>query len=104
MHETVEPSPPRYREAHQKRLSWMPWLYYSLKEKHRVWAEPWQREVQRALMEEETVVIGDGCFVSPEAGIFAELGRPVRLGARCTVAAHAFLHGPLTLGDGVSVN
>ncbi|MBL8956281.1 MAG: acyltransferase [Myxococcaceae bacterium] len=82
----------------------MPWLYYSLKPKHRVWAEPWQAAVQKALMEEETVELGEGCFISPEAGIFAELGRPVRLGNRCSVAAHAFLHGPLTLGDGVSVN
>jgi hypothetical protein len=84
-----------------KRLSWMPWLYFSLKPKHRVWAEPWQAEVQRMLMEEETVEIAEGCFVSPDAGIFAELGRPVRLGPRCTVAALAFLHGPLTLSEGV---
>ncbi|MBK7864437.1 MAG: acyltransferase [Archangiaceae bacterium] len=82
----------------------MPWLYPSLKEKHRVWAEPWQDEVQRALMEHETVFLEAGCFISPDAAIFAELGRPVRLGPRCSVAALAFLHGPLTLGAGVSVN
>ena len=104
MSDAVEPSPERFREAHKKRLSWMPWLYFSLKPKHRVWAEPWQAEVQRRLMEEETVELAPGCFISPEAGIFAELGRPVRLGPGCTVAAHAFLHGPLTLGANVSVN
>lgn len=100
----TEPSPERFRDAHKKRLSWMPWLYFSLKPKHLVWAEPWQAEVQRRLMEEETVEIAPGCFVAPEAGIFAELGRAVRLGPGCTVAAHAFLHGPLTLGAQVSVN
>jgi acetyltransferase-like isoleucine patch superfamily enzyme len=100
----IEPSPERFREQHKKRLSWMPWLYFSLKDKHRVWAEPWQAALQQQLMEEETVFLADGCFISPDAGIFAQLGRPVRLGPRCTVAAHAFLHGPLTLGADVSVN
>jgi acetyltransferase-like isoleucine patch superfamily enzyme len=82
----------------------MPWLWFSLKAKHRVWAEPWQAEVQQRLMEEETVFIAEGCFISPDAGIFAELGRPVRIGPRCTVAAQAFLHGPITLGADVSIN
>jgi acetyltransferase-like isoleucine patch superfamily enzyme len=104
MTDAPDPSPERFRAQHMKRLSWMPWLYFSLKPKHLVWAEPWQAEVQRRLMEEETVFIDEGCFISPEAGIFAELGRPVRIGARSTVAALAFLHGPLTLGQDVSIN
>jgi acetyltransferase-like isoleucine patch superfamily enzyme len=98
------PSPEEFREQHKRRLSWMPWLYASLKDKHLVWAKPWQHEVQARLMREETVFLGDDCFIAPDAGIFAELGRPIRMGARCTVASHAFLHGPLTLGDEVSVN
>lgn len=30
-------------------------------------------------------------------------GRTIRLGDRCTVAADAFLHGPITAGDSVSI-
>ena len=97
-------SPPEFREQHKKRLSWMPWLYASLKEKHLVWARPWQLEVQAKLMREETVTLAEDCFIAPEAGIFAQLGRPIRIGARSTVAAHAFLHGPLTIGADVSIN
>lgn len=104
MTEAVDESPLEFRAQHQKRLSWMPWLYFSLKPKHLVWARPWQQELQARLMREETVTIGEDCFISPEAGIFAQLGRPIRIGARTTVAAHAFLHGPLTIGDDVSIN
>lgn len=97
-------SPEVFREQHKRRLSWMPWLWPSLKPKHLVWARPWQEEVQARLQREETVTLGADCFIAPDAGIFAELGRPIRMGARCSVASHAFLHGPLTLGDDVSVN
>lgn len=97
-------SPPEFREQHKKRLSWMPWLYASLKEKHLVWARPWQQELQAKLMREETVTIAEDCFIAPEAGIFAQLGRPIRIGPRSTVGAHAFLHGPLTIGADVSIN
>lgn len=82
----------------------MPWLWPSLKEKHLVWAKPWQAEVQAKLMREETVFIAEDCFIAPDAGIFAELGRPIRFGPRCSVASHAFLHGPLSLGADVSIN
>ncbi|MBL8922276.1 MAG: acyltransferase [Myxococcaceae bacterium] len=97
-------SPAEFREQHKRRLSWMPWLYASLKEKHLVWARPWQQEVQARLMREETVTLAEDCFIAPEAGIFAQLGRPIRIGARSTVAAHAFLHGPLSIGADVSIN
>ena len=82
----------------------MPWLYPSLKPKHLVWAKPWQAEIQERLRQEETVFIDEDCFIAPEAGIFAELGRPIRIGPRSSVAAFAFLHGPLTLGSDVSIN
>ncbi len=93
-----------YRAQHQKRLSWMPWLYFSLKERHRGWAEAWQAEVQGHLRGQETVTLGAGGFIAPEAAIFGEPGRPVVIGDRCAIAAQAFLHGPITLGDEVSVN
>ncbi|MFZ5438379.1 MAG: acyltransferase [Myxococcota bacterium] len=104
MAEEVVESPAEFREQHKRRLSWMPWLYPSLKPKHLVWAKPWQAEVQAKLMRDETVFIAEDCFIAPEAGIFAEPGRAIRLGPRCAVAAHAFLHGPLTLGADVSIN
>ena len=93
-----------YREQHKKRLSWMPWLYFSLKDRHREWAQAWQEEVQRDLMAKETVEIAKGAFVAPEAAIFAEPGRPVRIGPGCSIGAHAFIHGPVTLGKNVSIN
>ena len=93
-----------YRRQHQKRLSYMPWLYFSLKSKHRVWAEPWQRQVQEELCSVEEVSFGTGCFLAPEANIFAEPGREVIFGTQCAIAANAFVHGPVQTGDRVSIN
>lgn len=82
----------------------MPWLYPSLKPQHLQWARPWQDEVQQQLQAQETVTIAEGCFVAPEAAIFAEPGRAIRIGKGCSIAALAFLHGPITLGANVSIN
>jgi acetyltransferase-like isoleucine patch superfamily enzyme len=95
---------PRYREQHQLRLSWMPWLWFSMDDKLSAWAQPWQDEIQARLRVVEAVEIGEGCFIAPEAKIFAEPHRPVRLGDRVTIAAEVFLHGPITLGHDVSIN
>jgi acetyltransferase-like isoleucine patch superfamily enzyme len=92
------------REQHKRRLAWMPWLYFRLKARHRAWAEAWQAEVQARLLAQETVQIGHGSFVAPDAGIFGEPGRGVVIGDRCAIATQAFLHGPITLGNDVSVN
>ena len=94
----------RLREQHKLRLAWMPWLFFVLKDRHRAWALPWQEEVQDRLRALETVTLGEGCFVAPQARIFGEPGRAVILGPGCSVAAEAFLHGPITLGRDVSVN
>jgi acetyltransferase-like isoleucine patch superfamily enzyme len=94
----------RYREQHQLRLSWMPWLWFAMDEKLRAWAQPWQHDIQARLRAVEAVEIGDNCFVAPEARIFAEPNRPVRLGDRVAIAAEVFLHGPITLGHDVSIN
>ena len=98
------PATQDFQAQHKKRLSWMPWLYFSLKEKHRLWAIPWQEAIQQELMALETVFIGPGCFVSPDAAIFAEPRREVRIGAGAAIAAQVFLHGPITLGQNVSIN
>lgn len=82
----------------------MPWLYYALKPHHRAWAEAWQREVQEELKLLETVEIAEGCFIAPEARIFAEPFRTVRIGPRCSIAANAFVHGPIELEAEVSLN
>jgi acetyltransferase-like isoleucine patch superfamily enzyme len=94
----------RRREQHKLRLSWMPWLYFRLKPRHRAWAEAWQREVQQRLRELETVEIAEGCFIAPEARLFAEPGRTIRLGPGVSIAADAFVHGPVVLEAGVSLN
>ncbi len=93
-----------YQEQHKKRLSFMPWLYYSLKEKHKRWAQAWQQSIQAQLQALETVSLGSNNFIAPEAAIFAEPGRPIHIGNHCQIAAHVFLHGPLTLGDHVGIN
>jgi acetyltransferase-like isoleucine patch superfamily enzyme len=82
----------------------MPWLYFSLKPKHVLWAEPRQKRVQARLMAIETVIIEEGCFVAPEARIFAEPHRTVHIGAGSSVAAEAVLHGPVVIGKNVSIN
>ena len=35
----------------------MPWLYWSLKPKNRLWADEWQKEYQEYLMQMETIEI-----------------------------------------------
>lgn len=92
------------REQHKLRLSWMPWLYFTLKPKHHAWAQAWQREVQDFLRSAETIEIGEGCFIAPEARLFAEPGRAIAIADRCSIGADAFVHGPVRLGREVSLN
>ena len=94
----------KYREQHKHRLNYMPWLYYSLKPKHRAWAEAWQHEYQDYLRQMETVEIGENCFISPLAHIFAEPGRTIRIGDNTFIAADCTLHGPLEIGSEVAIN
>ena len=94
----------KYREQHKQRLNYMPWLYYSLKPKHRAWAEAWQQEYQDYLMQMETVKIGKNCFISPLAHIFAERGRDIVIGDNTFIAADCTLHGPLEIGNEVAIN
>lgn len=93
-----------YRTQHKLRLSYMPWLYASLKPAHREWAEAWQLQWQAYLAEMETLIIGKNCFIAPEARLFAEPGRPIILGDNSFIAADCVIHGPITLGANVSVN
>lgn len=104
---TTDPLPlasPEQIAQHQRRLSWMPWLYFRLKAKQRQWAEPWQADIRARLMALETIKLADSCFVAPEAQLFAEPGRSIRIGERSFIAATAFLHGPLTIGNDVGIN
>ncbi|MDO4222972.1 MAG: acyltransferase [Acinetobacter sp.] len=93
-----------YREQHKHRLNYMPWLYFSLKDKHKLWAEAWQQEYQDYLQQIETVHIGKNCFISPLAHIFAERGRDIYIGDHTFIAADCFLHGPLNIGNEVAIN
>ena len=94
----------KYREQHKHRLNYMPWLYWSLKPKNRVWAEVWQQEYQAYLQAMETVEIGKNCFISPLAHIFAEPGRKIVIGDNTFIAADCTLHGPLEIGSEVAIN
>lgn len=92
------------RSQHKLRMAHMPWLYHQAKPAIREWAEPWQAEIRAALESLEEVVIDPTAFVAPGARIFAEPKRGIRIGARASVAAEVFLHGPITLDDEVSLN
>ncbi|MFP6840788.1 MAG: acyltransferase [Acinetobacter sp.] len=94
----------KYREQHKHRLNYMPWLYWSLKAKNRAWAETWQKEYQTYLMQMETIEIGENCFISPLAHIFAEPGRKISIGDHTFIAADCTLHGPLDIGNEVAIN
>ena len=94
----------KYREQHKHRLNYMPWLYWTLKPKHKEWALAWQQEYQAYLMEMETVEIGQNCFISPLAHIFAEPGRKIIIGDNTFIAADCTLHGPLEIGNEVAIN
>ena len=94
----------KYREQHKKRLSYMPWLYWRLKPKNRMWAEEWQREWQDYLQSMETVHIGKNCFISPDAHLFAEIGREIVIGDGSFIAADCVIHGPVTMGEKVAIN
>ncbi|RYY03018.1 MAG: acyltransferase [Gammaproteobacteria bacterium] len=99
-----KPSPEFYRSQHKLRLSYMPWLYFELKPAHMLWARAWQEEIQIYLQSVETIHIGNNCFIAPEAKLFAEPGRPIIIGDDSYIAADCVLHGPITIGNGVSIN
>ena len=103
---TVESSDPllKYREQHKKRLSYMPWLYFSLKPKNLAWARLWQQEYQDYLRSVESIQIGKECFISPDAQLFAEPNRDIIIGDGSFIAADCVLHGPITLGKKVALN
>ena len=82
----------------------MPWLYFTLKEKHKQWAKPWQQQIQDGISQLETVIIGENCFIAPEVNIFAEPNRTITIGNQCMIAADSFIHGPIELGDEVAIN
>jgi acetyltransferase-like isoleucine patch superfamily enzyme len=98
--QNIEP----YRQQHKLRLSYMPWLYATLKPAHRGWAKAWQDEWQAYLKQMENLVIGNDCFIAPEARLFAEPGRPIVIGDNSYIAADCVLHGPINIGHGVSIN
>lgn len=94
----------KYREQHKKRLSYMPWLYFSLKPKNLAWAQLWQQEYQDYLRSVESIQIGKDCFISPDAQLFAEPNRDIIIGDGSFIAADCVLHGPITLGKKVALN
>lgn len=93
-----------YRAQHKERLAWMPWLYFSLRPAHRAWASLWQAELRERFMALEDIFLDESSFVAPSARLFAEPGRRITVGARSSIGADSFLHGPMTLGEDVSIN
>ena len=82
----------------------MPWLYFSLKPKNLAWAKAWQQDYHDYLKSVESIQIGDNCFISPDAYLFAEPNREIIIGDGSFIAADCVLHGPITLGEKVALN
>ena len=89
---------------HKRRMAHMPWLYFSAPLHVRAWAEPWQHEVHKRLSALEALALDPECFIAEDANLFAEPHREITVGARASIAAHAFVHGPVTLAPEVSIN
>jgi acetyltransferase-like isoleucine patch superfamily enzyme len=102
--EFCAPSQLKYLEQHKERLAWMPWLFDSLKPHQRLWADAWQAEVQNKFSALETVQFGSNCFIAPCAHMFAEPGRLIRVSSGARIAAEVFIHGPVEIGENVSIN
>jgi len=100
----INQDPVNYHNQHKKRLSYMPWLYHSLKPENKEWAEDWQAQIQAYFCKMETIIIGKGCFIAPEANLFAEPGRPIIIGDYTAIAADCVIHGPVEIGQHVSIN
>jgi acetyltransferase-like isoleucine patch superfamily enzyme len=94
----------RLRAQQKRRMAFMPWLYFAAPPHVRAWAEAWQRAVHAQLAELEALDLHPGCFVAEQAEVFAEPHREVRVGEGASIAAHAFVHGPVTLEAHVSIN
>jgi acetyltransferase-like isoleucine patch superfamily enzyme len=92
------------RVQHQRRMSFMPWLYFGAPPHVAAWARAWQGEVHAAFTAVEQVVLDPSCFVAEEANLFAEPHRTIQVGARASIGAHAFVHGPVSLAAEVSIN
>src|SRR5690606_430449 len=82
----------------------MPWLYFRAPPHIAQWARAWQAEVHAELMDLEAVQLDPTCFVAPDASVFAEPGRAVVIGPRCSIAQGVLLHGPAVLEEDVSIN
>lgn len=85
-------------------MAFMPWLYFSAPPHVRAWAEPWQHALHAELMGVEQVNIDPQAFIAPTAHVFAEPHRKVVIEAGASIAAHAFVHGPVTLRAQASIN
>jgi acetyltransferase-like isoleucine patch superfamily enzyme len=92
------------RARHKLRMAFMPYLYFSAKPQIRAWAAPWQEALQGELMQLEALELEPGCFIAEQANLFAEPKRSIVVRAGASVAAHAFVHGPVELGPDVSVS
>ena len=98
------PDPSLLRAQHKRRMAFMPYLYFVAKPELKAWASAWQRELHAERAALEALSLNEACFIAEEAELFAEPKRPIVIGAGASVAAHAFIHGPVTLGAHVSVN
>ena len=95
--------PPGGEEQIKKRLNHMPWLFDI--EKHKKYAAHWQQEWQTKLSNLESISFGNDVFIADDnVNVFAERGRDIVVSDNCRIAAGAYLHGPIELGESVGIN
>ncbi len=92
------------REQHKRRMSFMPWLYFNAPPAVLQWATPWQHKIHADLRRLECIDLDEACFVAPTAQLFAEPHRRISIGPSASIAAEAFLHGPILIAANVSIN
>ncbi|MDX2020122.1 MAG: acyltransferase [Deltaproteobacteria bacterium] len=99
-----QPDSERLRRQHERRMAYMPWLYFQAPPAIAAWALPWQAAIHAELAAFECIDLDPSCFIAPNAQLFAEPNRRIRVSAGAAVAAEAFLHGPVVLEAHVSIN
>jgi acetyltransferase-like isoleucine patch superfamily enzyme len=100
----MKPDAEALRAQHKRRMAFMPYLYFSAKPEVQAWARPWQSALHAQLTQLESLALHPDCFIAEQADLFAEPKRPIAIAEGASVAAHAFVHGPVSLAAHVSVN
>lgn len=89
--------------AHSRaqRFDFMPWDFHRLatEEERRV-----QQEYQEFLARDLNITVGESCYVSQNAAVYADGGKSIKVGDRTCIAAGSYVTGDVTLGADCTIN